>query len=247
MDLNEAFMQIQSSLSKKFTTIIMCNCEINYFGRARSYLGEGDRMIIIKSDSSILIHKPKGRNPINWMSSNPEITLNMELDYFELKASSVKPKEDLSVNIFEAYAVTSYPLVDTEQLKLAGSERDMSDMIYENPKLISEDFKPINREEQTEYGFLDVFGHDSKGNFVIVECKRYTAGLGAVTQLRRYAEKVKSSKGVKKVIGILASPSISPRALKMLNDWGFVYKPINPPRTFKEESGSQLKIDKYFQ
>jgi endonuclease len=246
MNLNEAFMQIQSSINKKFTTIIMCNCEINYFGRARSYLGEGDRIIIIKSDSCILIHKPKGRNPVNWMSSTPQITMNIKLDYFEIKASSVKPKEELLVNIFEAYEVISYPLIDTEQLKLAGSEKDMSDMIYDNPILISEDFKPIKREEKTEYGFLDVFGHDSKGNFIIVECKRYTAGLDAITQLRRYVEKVKSSKGINKVIGIIASPNISPRALKMLTNWGFKYKSINPPKKFKEEKQTQIKIDNYF-
>ena len=246
MDLNKAFTLISNSINKKFATIIMCNCEINYFGRARSYLGEGDRIIIIKSDSCILIHKPKGRNPVNWMSSTPQITLNMELDYFEIKASSVKPKEELLINVFDAYEVISYPLIDTEQLKLAGSEKDMSNMIYDNPLLISEDFKPINREEKTDYGFLDVFGHDSKGNFVIVECKRYTAGLDAVTQLRRYAEKVKSSKGVGKVIGIIAAPNISPRALKMLNHWGFSYKPVSPPNNFKEETESQIKIDKYF-
>jgi len=246
MNLNEFYQIIENSISKKFVTIILCNCEINYFGRARSHLAEGDRIIIVKSDSCILIHKPKGRNPVNWMSSIPEITLNMELDYFQLKASSVKPKEELLINIFEVYSASSYPLIDTEQLKLAGSERDMSDMIYENPKLISEDFKPINREEKTEFGFLDVFGHDSKGNFVIVECKRYTAGLDAVTQLRRYVEKVKSSKGVKKVVGILIAPNISPRALKMLNIWGFEYKPINPPRTFKEEKHNQEKINKFF-
>ncbi|MDD4353535.1 MAG: endonuclease NucS [Candidatus Nanoarchaeia archaeon] len=246
MDLNEDFAIIQNSINKKFTTIIMCNCEINYFGRARSYLGEGDRMIIIKSDSCILVHKPKGRNPVNWMSSIPQITMNMEIDYFEIKAASVKPKEELLINIFEVYKIISYPLVDTEQLKLAGSEKDMSDMIYNNPSLISDDFKPLNREEKTEYGFLDVFGYDSKGNFVIIECKRYTAGLGAVTQLRRYIEKVKSSKGINKVIGIIAAPNISPRALKMLNDWGFEYKSINPPKNFKEESQNQIKINKYF-
>jgi len=246
MDLNDAFLSLQSSIGKKFATIVLCNCEINYFGRARSSLGEGDRILIIKSDSSILVHKPSGRNPVNWMSGKPEITMSMELDYFELKASSIKPKEELIINIFEVYSISSYPLVDTEQLRLVGSEKDMSDMIYDNPGIISDDFKPINREEKTDYGFLDVFGHDSKGNFVIVECKRYNAGLGAVTQLRRYVEKVKSSKGIKNVIGIIASPSISPRALKMLNDWGFSYKPINPPQSFKEESANQLKINKYF-
>ncbi|MDD5054181.1 MAG: endonuclease NucS [Candidatus Nanoarchaeia archaeon] len=246
MNLTDACAAIEKSIGKKFSTIIMCNCEINYFGRARSHLAQGDRIIIIKSDSCILIHKPKGRNPVNWMSSTPEITLSMELDYFQLKASSIKPKEELLINVFEVYSISSHPLIDTEQLKLAGSERDMSDMIYEKPQLVKEDFKPINREEKTDYGFLDVFGYDSKGNFVIVECKRYTAGLDAVTQLRRYVEKVKSSKGVSNVVGIIAAPSISPKALKMLTDWGFSYKQVNAPKNFKNDEISQEKINKFF-
>jgi hypothetical protein len=245
MNLNDAFMQITSAISKKFTTVMMCNCEINYFGRARSYLGEGDRLVIIKNDLSIIVHKSQGRNPVNWMSNTPEITTEMQIDYFEINAKCIKPKEELSINIFEVHSLISYPLVDTEQIKIVGSERDMSDMIYNNPSLISDDFKPISREEKTEYGFLDVFGYDKSNNFVIIECKRFTAGLDAITQLRRYVEKVKKSKGTNNIIGIIAAPNISPNAMKMLSDWGFEYKCINPPKNFSQETDSQKKIDEY--
>jgi len=45
---------------------------------------------------------------------------------------------------------------------------------------------------------------DTKGNLVVVECKRYGADYNAVSQLQRYVEKIKQSKGISKVRGILA-------------------------------------------
>lgn len=246
MELNKSFAEINNSIKKKFMTLILCNCEINYFGRARSKLAQGDRLIIIKSDYSIIVHKQKGRNPVNWMSNTPEILMEMQVDYFELNAVCIKPKEELLIKIFKVHSFISYPLIDNEQLQLVGSEKDMSDMIYNNPELISNDFKPLNREEKTDYGFLDVFGYDSNNNFVIIECKRYTAGLDAVTQLRRYVERVKKSKGIKKVKGILAAPNISQNALKMLNDWGFEYKNVEPIKKFEDETCLQKKINQYF-
>jgi RecB family endonuclease NucS len=116
-------------------------------------------------------------------------------------------------------------------------------MIYDNPKLISEDFKPLSREEHTKYGFIDVFGHDKNGTLIIVECKRYKADLGAVTQLRRYVEKIMKDKGLKEVKGIIAAPKISPNAHKMLHDWGFDFKKVEPPKFFEEKKKKQSTLD----
>ncbi|PIU89490.1 endonuclease NucS [archaeon CG_4_10_14_0_2_um_filter_Archaea_38_6] len=242
MDLTEAFHSLEKSVSKKFISVIFCSCEIEYEGRAKSFLGEGDRMIIIKHDYTVLIHRPDGTNPVNWMLQGSGISVSMEKDVLTLDCSSLKPFGNMKINIFEVYSLTSAPLVDTEQLKLIGSEKDMSDMIYSNPLLISDDFVPIRREEQTDYGFLDVYGHDGNGNLVIVECKRYTAGLDSVTQLRRYVERVKKSKGVGNVKGVIAAPNISSNALKMLNDWGFEYRNVSPPHTFVCDSFNQKRL-----
>jgi hypothetical protein len=245
MELKKVFNDLNKSISKKYISVLFCNCEVEYKGRAKSFLAEGDRMVIIKHDYTLLVHRPDGRSPVNWMPQESNIILELENNVLTIIASSIKPVEEMRINIYEVYSLTSAPLVDTEQLKLVGTEKDMSDMIYENPELISSDFQPLNREEQTTYGFLDVFGHDGKGNFVIVECKRYTAGLDAVTQLRRYVEKVKKSKGVDNVKGILAAPNISKNALRMLRDWGFDYKIVNPPNKFPNGSDKQKSIEEF--
>lgn len=90
-----------------------------------------------------------------------------------------------------------------------------------------------------------VIGVDSKGVLTVVECKRYRAELSAVTQLRRYVEKIMVSKGITKVRGILAAPKITENANKMLKDWGFDFKKINPPKYFEEYDKMQSRLDKF--
>jgi RecB family endonuclease NucS len=245
MELREAFEILESGISKKYIIVMFCNCEVEYEGRAKSFLAEGDRMVVIKHDSTLLVHKPDGRSPVNWMPPGTNVLPVLDKNVLTLKCSNIKPVENMNINVFEAYSITSAPLVDTEQLKLVGTEKDMSDMIYANPSLISEDFTPLSREEQTSYGFLDVFGHDGNGTFIIVECKRYTAGLDSVTQLRRYVEKVKKSKGVKEVKGVIAAPNISSNALKMLKDWGFEYKNVSPPNRLADNNYTQKNINEF--
>ncbi len=111
--------------------------------------------------------------------------------------------------------------------------------------MIEKGFTAVSQEEQTKYGFIDVFGTDKDGNLVVVECKRYCADLGAVTQLRRYVEKIKEMKGLKKVRGILACPKISANAKKMLEDWGFEYKMIEPPSYLETHKKGQKKLHEF--
>ena len=245
MDFKQALLELEKSLSRKNIIVLFCNCEVEYAGRAKSFLAQGDRLILIKHDNTVLVHKPNGRNPTNWMPPNSIILPEIDDEILKINVSNLKPKENMNINVYEIYSMESSSLVDTEQLKLVGTEKDMSDMIYENPELISNEFIPINREEQTEYGFLDVFGHDGKGNFVIIECKRYTAGLSSVTQLRRYVERVKKSKGIDCVKGILVAPNITNNALKMLTNWGFEFKKITLSFKLQEDSEKQLQIKEF--
>ncbi|VVB74860.1 Endonuclease NucS [Candidatus Tiddalikarchaeum anstoanum] len=245
MELYPAMDEINNALKKNHIIVIFSNCNVEYSGRAQSFIAKGDRMIIMKHDGTILVHKPDGRTPVNWMPNKSIIEIKVENDSLEITCTNSKTSEVMIIRAFNIYSITSAPLVDNEQLRLLGTEKDMSDMLYSTPSLISEDFTPVSREEQTKYGFLDVFGHNSKGELVIVECKRYTAGLDSVTQLRRYVERVKKSKGITKVQGIIAAPNISQNALKMLTDWGFSYKNISPPYRFSKEEEKQAKINEF--
>ena len=94
----------------------------------------------------------------------------------------------------------------------------------------------------TKFGFIDVFGHDGKGNLVVVECKRYTASLACVTQLRRYVEKIQELKGTEQVQGVMASPDISANALAMLEQWGFTHVAVQPPKRLERFNKDQKSL-----
>ena len=90
-----------------------------------------------------------------------------------------------------------------------------------------------------------MLGVDKNGVLTVVECKRYRAELSAATQLRIYVEKIMVSKGITKVRGILAAPKITPNAEKMLNDWGFNFVSVKPPKYLEEYDKKQAKLDGY--
>jgi RecB family endonuclease NucS len=244
MELVDFKVKFEEALSRNETIVFFCSCEIIYSGRAEAYLARGDRIIVVKSDNTILVHQPEGSSPVNYMKPNSKISIQELDDHIIMKSQNLDYKDYLDIEIFRVHSFASHKLEDGLKLELAGNEKDMSDMIKEHPELISPDFSPLSREEHTKFGFIDVFGHDKKGNLVIVECKRYTASLQCVTQLRRYVEKISELKGIdiKRVKGILASPSISPNALDMLKKWGFEWKQVNPPKRLERYNKDQRTL-----
>ncbi|MBT5023611.1 endonuclease NucS [Candidatus Woesearchaeota archaeon] len=231
----ESYTQfIQSAINKNETIVFSCNCEVEYSGRAEAFLPAGDRIVIIKADNTLLIHQPEGTAPVNYMKPQTAHRITVTDEEFFLKSQNLALKEYLTIKLNDIYFVNSHSLSDGQKLQLSGSEKDMAEMIYKNPELIEKGFKPLSMEEHTTYGFIDVFGHDSNGTLMIVECKRYVADLSAVTQLRRYVERIKDLKGIDDVRGIIAAPKISPNSEKMLNDWGFKFVAVEPPK-FREK------------
>ncbi|HDQ60101.1 MAG TPA: DUF91 domain-containing protein [Candidatus Woesearchaeota archaeon] len=235
--------KLAKALEKDETIVIGADCSIDYSGRAESFLPFGERIIIIKSDKNLIVHQPKGTAPVNYMKAGS--VHNLEKVPEGVVLSSKNSKEFMRTVLRKIHFIQTKKLDDNAEIMLNGSEKQMSDMIVRNPELISRDFRPLSREEHTKYGFIDVFGHDKEGNLVVVECKRYSADLGAVTQLRRYVEKIKQLKGIENVNGILASPKISANALKMLEDWGFEHRKIDPPKYLEKHRKSQKALNEF--
>lgn len=244
MDLSQFRLQLNESINANKTISFFSRCKIFYSGRAEAELGEGDRLIIIKADNSLIVHQPEGSAPVNYMKAESSVEIQESDGELVLISRNQKLKDELIIIIFKVHSFQAHKLEDGCKITLAGSEKDMSDMIRDNPSLISSDFKPLSREEHNKFGFIDVFGHDGVGNLVIVECKRYTAGLSAVEQLRRYVEKMSELKGIKKskIKGILASPEISKSAEEMLLSWGFRFVQVFPPKKLEKYNKNQKSL-----
>lgn len=240
MDLAEFLEYFEKSRFARQMLTCYCECEITYSGRAEAYLPRGDRLIVIKQDGVFLIHQPEGGNPINYLKAGGELSAELLDDRLVIRGKYVPNKEFLDVELFTVHDAMRRKLEDGQKQTLTGNEADMSDMLANNPSLLG-DFRPIAREEYTDMGFIDVFGHDGNGNLVVVECKRYTAGLAAVTQLHRYVEKVRKVKGAT-VTGIMAAPKITANALEMLQQFGYTFTAITPPKRHERHSAKQTSL-----
>ncbi len=242
-ELSEYIGLLNDALKRNETVVFGCHCTIRYSGRAESFLGDGDRIIVIKSDNTLLVHQPMGTAPINYMKPGTGYQAHIDDNRLVLKATNILEKENMEISVLRVHFFSAHKLKDSQAITIAGTEEDMSNMIYENPEMIEVGFKPVSQEEQTKYGFIDVLGTDKEGTLTVVECKRYVADLAAVTQLRRYVEKICASKGISKVRGILAAPKISLNARKMLEDWGYSFVSVKPPKYLEEFDKKQQKLD----
>ncbi len=245
MDLRDFPDAVRHARDKRHVLAAFIHCAITYSGRAEATLGRGDRLLIVKADGTVLIHQPESSTPINYMKAGNALVFEEADDHWLLRVTNAAEKSTLEVEVYRVHGCIAHELADGQVQDLAGHERDMSDWIRDNPVSIGDGFRAIAREEHTDVGFIDVFGHDASGTLVVVECKRVTASLTAVDQLRRYVERVKTIKGTQQVRGVLAAPGITPNALEMLISFGYAYRQVDPPKRLVRWQRDQKRLGEY--
>lgn len=235
----EIKLLVDSAVSSEGILTIFARCRVHYDGRAKSELGPGDRVIIVKPDGSFLIHQKEKREPVNWQPPGSVVRLELR-EKPVLVSVRRKPRETLEVELEEVYLITVFHAEDYEELALTGSEAEMAELIFENPEVIELGFKPLYREKPIKHGIVDVLGVDSEGNIVVLELKRRRADLHAVSQLKRYVETLREEH--EKVRGILVAPSLTSGAKKLLEKEGLEFRKLEPPKRDRKSRGKQLKL-----
>jgi len=211
--------------SRTHVIILYLNCKVIYDGRARSVLNYDNRIFISKPDGSLLIHSGTKREPINWQTPGCILTAKIEDDLLVIRSVRSNPRENVWIYSPCVYTGLACKCSEDEFI-LWGSESEMVDEVMKNPSIIDDGFKPIRREVETPYGKIDLIGEDSSGNTVIIEFKRSTAQLQAVSQLKRYVDYYKAMG--KNVRGILVAPNITSSARKLLLEYGLEYRKLKP-------------------
>lgn len=223
----EAERVVKEAVSKHRALIVVGRCWVHYLGRAKSKLEPGERILMIKEDGSLLVHRSVGYEPVNWQPPGCVFHTRSKDDVLEVHAVRQKPAESVKVYFDKLYLVSSMDLVDAGEFSLYASEKDMHKAILLKPSLIEEGFKLISYEKKVEPGFVDVYGMDKAGRLVVVEVKRKTATKEAAVQLAKYIDAIKG-KADRKVRGILVAPSINKGAYKTLVTLGLEFKYLDP-------------------
>lgn len=238
-DIIKCFNLLTKGLSKRALIILVGYSRIYYEGRAKSRLDWGDRTIMIKKDGSFLIHQHHNLEPVNWQPPKSKFTAEINDGKILLKGSRRNPKESLTVEISKTYVASYFIGEDSKTLELVGYEADMGDLIFNNPEIMEEGFRPTSREYSVESGFIDILGKDKNGNLVILELKSRKAGVNAVKQLERYIKHFEDHKKV--VRGILVAPSITDEAQELLDEKKLEFIAMESPMDLKDQQVMTLE------
>lgn len=225
----EAEKVVKEAVSRRKTLLIVGKCSVHYIGRASSKLEPGERILIIKEDGSLLVHRPVGYEPVNWQPPGCIFHVQTRNTTLEIHAVRQRPAESVKVFFDEIKMLSTMTLVDSGEFSLYASEEDMQKAVLLEPTILEEDFKPVSYEKKVEPGFVDVYGIDKNGKLVVVEIKRKTAGKEAVLQLSKYIEAIKS-KTNREIRGVLAAPAIAKGVQKSLATLGLEFKALNPKK-----------------
>jgi len=225
--IEQAIDLVKKALSERKGILIVGNCWVDYRGRASSRLKPGERIALFKEDGSVLVHRPVGYEPVNWQPPGCLFQAQASGSVLQVRAVRRKPPESVRISFDRVFLLSVLSLADSGEFALHASEEDMQRAILMEPSLLEEGFKPISYEKKVEPGFVDVYGVDKDGRFVVVEIKRKTASKEAALQLAKYVDSVRTMVN-REVRGILVAPSLAKGVQRLLSTLGLDFKALDP-------------------
>ena len=245
--VEDAAKFIKRAFSEAKAVILVGNCWVDYTGRASSKLEPGERVVIIKEDGSVLVHRPSGYEPVNWQPPGCLFHTRVNGETLRVRAVRRKPSESVSISFDQIFLVSAMRLIDRGEFSLHASESDMQRAILVDPSLLEEGFEPISYEKKVEPGFVDVYGVDRNGKLVVVELKRRTAGRDAALQLAKYINFVKTMAN-RELRGILAAPRLAKGVQTLLTSLELEFKALEPKKCAEVLRRSESrKLEDFFE
>jgi RecB family endonuclease NucS len=244
--LAEAASLIQRAFAQRSTLIVAGDCRVRYTGRAASTLEPGERMLVVKADGALLVHRPVGYEPVNWQPAGSVFHVETKKTTLEIHGVRQKPRESVTLTFDSVFMVSALNLMDSGEFLLYASEEDMHKAVLLKPSLLEEGFKPISYEKHIEPGFVDIYGEDKNGKLVVVEVKRKTAGKEAALQLARYIDAIKL-KANRELRGVLAAPSLGKDVQRLLVTLGLEFKTLDPKKCAEVlKKAETTKLETFF-
>lgn len=202
--------------------ILVARCTVDYMGRLTAHLPEAPRVIMVKSDGSVLVHSDGGSyKPLNWMS--PPCTLRMEkgADSSVVEVWTVENKagEQLIVTLHEVLHEHEHELGVDPGLVKDGVEAHLQKLLAEHVESFGVGWRLVRREFPTAIGPVDLLCRDAEGRAVAVEIKR-RGEIDGVEQLTRYLDLLNRDPLLSPVRGVFAAQEIKPQARVLAQDRG---------------------------
>lgn len=208
---------IDEYISRPYTLEIIGLCSVDYQGRAKSKLDRGERIVLVKQDNALLVHGPDNYQPKNWQPETDEFDVTVDDDQLVIESRRRNPEEVVTIRFDSLDLVFVTELVDKSDLKVRGHEVDIHEAIEQDPAIVEDGLTVIERERNTDAGFIDVFARDTEDNLVVIEVKR-NPDHNSVLQLHRYIDEIEDEFPSKAIRGILVAPDVSSSVQSYLDD-----------------------------
>jgi endonuclease len=190
--------------------LIVARCEVRYTGRLTAVLPEALRLVMVKSDGSVMVHADTGGyKPQNWMT--PPAILEEEPGLMVVRKKGTEDR--LEIHIAEVISDVTHDMGEAAALEKEGVERELQELLAEAPP---EGLRLVRREWPTDIGLMC---RDGDEEFVAVEIKR-VGTIDAVEQLTRYLERICTEPGMARCRGVLAAGAIKPQARRLAESRG---------------------------
>jgi len=227
---------------EKTTLMIIGECQVDYRGRAQSFLDWGQRLILLKQDGNLLVHQPVMREPVNWQPNGSITTFVLnKKKLLELRSKHKKPPEKMTITFRSLDTVLIRQLIDKSSLIIAGMETDVVNQIMQNPNIIEEGLRIAKREKTVKSGLIDLYCFDKNHVPTIIEVKRSIGNISAVQQLRMYVNDIKGDIENAPVRGILCAPRIPDMAKHLLTDYGLEWREIERKVMLPDDNQTSLQ------
>ena len=200
--------------------IVIATCQVDYAGRLTAHLPMATRLIMVKTDGSVLIHSDGGSyKPLNWMSPPCKVTEGSNEDGATEWTVVGKDGDTLRILIDEVVHDSVHDLGVDPGLQKDGVEKHLQELLAEHPATLSDGLTLVRREYPTAIGPVDLLCRDADGAAVAIEVKR-RGEIDGVEQLTRYLELLNRDPKLRPVRGIFAAQEIKPQARVLATDRG---------------------------
>ena len=190
--------------------LIVARCEVTYTGRLNAVLPEALRLLMIKSDGSVMVHADTGGfKPQNWMT--PPTVIEEEDGLIVVRKRAGATEDRLDIRIVEVVSDVTHDMGEAAELEKDGVERHLQEALADAPQFCGEGFRLVRREWPTDIGPVDLMCRDETDGWIAVEIKRI-ATIDAVEQLTRYLERIRLDPAMQDCRGVLVAQQIKPQA-----------------------------------
>ena len=200
--------------------LVVARCQVDYAGRLTAHLPMATRVIMHKSDGSVLVHSDGGSyKPLNWMSPPCRVAEGVTEDGVPEWLVTGKDGDSLRILLEEVLHDSAHDLGVDPGLQKDGVEKHLQELLAEHPATLADGLTLVRREFPTAIGPVDLMCRDTEGRSVAVEIKR-RGEIDGVEQLTRYLELLNRDPQLRPVRGIFAAQEIKPQARVLATDRG---------------------------